>query len=1219
MLLIVLPRVFYLLQHAVSPSIIRHTTEEYLQNVEVGVADIIAVTVARLLNLVPGNQFDIVILRDLVHMIGDLAMLQRQHSAMVDTVEIILFPFTTAESDLPENTEFILELTSLDVIVVLESTLTCILSQFLSSRRSSRLHPTDDVVPSLPIGFEKSNAYFSAVLNDTDLIFDLVDSLGQIFSRPWTYYTGQRIVDFSTKCAAVASVKISHFLLLDSNAGLLHESVKMKLGLMVAQSVFRFLTASSGGESTTSPVQQSLAEGLSRLMQHIFVHEENRSVLQVIQRCTFPVLMDCVRILYKTQGRDVMLTHSQLSSCVLESLCTISRQRLDGLFDQFTYFADIPSSCEDVCQNLFRAMHDPKLVHLVAPMLLSDFRRNISERQRPLVALCLSMFGSEHESGIDCSASERRLHLPPSSDEPNQVNERTKKRAKTHHSSTWTESSYERLFVEFIMESLAIAEGKTLTTSAEPYLVSVLLELMLDVVRRSHEDALINAVIKCIRYLTSWMTQNVEQHEKLEERVPVALFVVNAIRRVRVLATSFGEEIEKLCGDLVSLCIQIILSAQHGISKNTSISENEVIPALLPHILQDQVELSVKAIRMRLERTCENDRLSKIKEGRLRDILQFAFASHDVVVRSIAVTAASHLLAKSADAMEISGFAAQPPVSGSETRSTCDGRFFLEFLVKSALEEGDMRLRDYASRTIGKFLLAGNPFAVTLALATEDELSRMSDQEQQKLPEPYVKIQKACVVRFFELMDKILVKLCSTAKSSHDKALTERREFETLLFYKRAALRCLSSIGEACDLGTKMGKFMFTRALLMASRMGSALHDQHAFEIPGLFLAETRRLVERLNLDMATQARILGLIGPPVFIGALDGVVATTPDDFGRVEHIYQALSGPLKLYASRGQNSDSDVVGDVALAASSNFILLALEDCVPIVLGQMILDRNYQALRLVAGFKLFQLAQKQVDGKIDTRRSSFLSYLDVGDRSFRRKKGKRLWTKELDHQLYLLAQAPQIVERMLPLVFQRANQRELLFLVKDVLKDKRDLQTMLSGREQLILKTFVKELGRSSDPRLALRALLLATKARESPSFLSHFGQLQLSDNPNYNEASPWISSHFMYLLVNVVQSRWHNKEMWEKIEDLRSLNHILDFLHATDGVAQFLPQVMATVNGAIAQKSVGAVSSMRLEELRLIAVQCMSKFVKLVSSVNAEIVGTFGSLPLISEIHFF
>jgi hypothetical protein len=142
----------------------------------------------------------------------------------------------------------------------------------------------------------------------------------------------------------------------------------------------------------------------------------------------------------------------------------------------------------------------------------------------------------------------------------------------------------------------------------------------------------------------------------------------------------------------------------------------------------------------------------------------------------------------------------------------------------------------------------------------------------------------------------------------------------------------------------------------------------------------------------------------------------------------------------------------------------------------------------------------------------------------------------ELDRRTKRLCLQPRVIERILPLVLMHSNRGGLVFLLSKVLSGI-SLKEILQNREELILKELVWALG--SDTEIVgsvLQAIKVAATA-----LLSKTKRSLSSDDSNDKDpslASQWVTSHFMYLLVNVIQYRWKART---KKEQLQALTHKL------------------------------------------------------------------------------
>jgi hypothetical protein len=197
-------------------------------------------------------------------------------------------------------------------------------------------------------------------------------------------------------------------------------------------------------------------------------------------------------------------------------------------------------------------------------------------------------------------------------------------------------------------------------------------------------------------------------------------------------------------------------------------------------------------------------------------------------------------------------------------------------------------------------------------------------------------------------------------------------------------------------------------------------------------------------------------------------------------------------------------------------------------------------------------------------------------------------------------------IEQILPAIFMKAGRMELMFFVRTVLQKKISLQTILTQREQLILRGLVWEAGKSPETTEAgIRAIRAAAIARSSSDVSCNDGQSHVhksesnADQDTFAAASDWVSSHFMYLLVNITQNQWSIRPDGERLRALRCLEIMMQLLKAADSPAYF-PQVMATVNAAIRQDS-----CVNKIELRSLAVKAFKQYLQLVAGWQWETLG--------------
>ena len=421
--------------------------------------------------------------------------------------------------------------------------------------------------------------------------------------------------------------------------------------------------------------------------------------------------------------------------------------------------------------------------------------------------------------------------------------------------------------------------------------------------------------------------------------------------------------------------------------------------------------------------------------------------------------------------------------------------------------------------------------------------------------------------------------------------------------------------------------------VVKAVRLWSGIDTTPRFEYMGVGFAEFSRLCVADCSELAIQWESFA---PAVFrdvlvpcssfvIAELQNTSDTVPIRFQ--ERQFGLLSSFIRvsLVQSWSQMTVSSPLDDADLERT-------VESCLPDVLSQLIVAKDKVALHLTSAYKLYLLSLKRLEHKSFKR--SGTSYLDAEQTgglvveavvTLSSKSSSKQWSQNLEEQTRQLCLAPGLIEQIIPLVFMRAGRSELLFFTKDVLQDKLSLQQLISSREMLTLKNFVLILGRNPEMSdFVIRGLKTAAIARNG----SNPEGTAVADTEISGDIalSIWLTTHFMYLLVNVVQFRWTTKTAELRVQSLRSLVTIIDFLRPLEA-PQYLPQIMTSVNAALAHSSldfpVEESTAWTQHQLRLLAVQVLSKFVKRIAETQRETIGqnltsiVVSLVPVLSDEH--
>lgn len=307
------------------------------------------------------------------------------------------------------------------------------------------------------------------------------------------------------------------------------------------------------------------------------------------------------------------------------------------------------------------------------------------------------------------------------------------------------------------------------------------------------------------------------------------------------------------------------------------------------------------------------------------------------------------------------------------------------------------------------------------------------------------------------------------------------------------------------------------------------------------------------------------------------------------------------------------------------------VENVLPSVITAFVIGKDYDSLLLVTGFKLFLLGEKRkIDKQVKKAATQGVPTSIVSDQLLgcsarsgayaSKMPGVDSGRKELMEQTKLLCLSPDKIELILPRILMNPDRSQLVFFLEVVLQRKMSLQQMIASRDKLILKGIVLELGRISDLGSSDHALRTAARARENVTQTemsegsAGAGVVQDCEAHDVNKrqaddstaACMWVTSSFMYLLVNAVQHRWHSRTIAERVQALRCLRWMIKFLLPTEA-PKYLPQIMAMINVVMSgNPSSPERSESGTWQLRLIAVHCLSEFIRAAIQCQYEMVGS-------------
>lgn len=545
------------------------------------------------------------------------------------------------------------------------------------------------------------------------------------------------------------------------------------------------------------------------------------------------------------------------------------------------------------------------------------------------------------------------------------------------------------------------------------------------------------------------------------------------------------------------------------------------------------------------------------------------------------------------------------------------------FLIDVAFADPDPVVRDYSSRELGKILSVRNWTGVLALMSSNEEWQQLKSSEMCR---GSTALAEQVTSRLFRHVDSMLHKLCSvpqsqlsfTVASAPKQANSPRRgtSTNTILSFRRAAARSLCSLCGNAPSHTNSGRILVEHAIIRVVRMWSGITASQRPEDAAVCFAELSRLSHCSTIGSLLREKYFATFAPALFrdmlVPSLSMVVGDAFEDFqmmplGLKERQCDLLSNFLRAIFLNSWTRNS-----IPESLPSGDLLHECEACLPNVISQLVVEKDYDALKSITGYKLYLLAQKRLEYKQRTRNGT--SYLErkpaiglvVGE-SFNTP-SSRQWCRNLEEQTRELCLAPGLIEQIIPQVFMRAGRDELLFFTRNVLQDKLTLKQLVTSRELPTLKNFVIELGRNPEMTCSVARAMKAAAIARNQDTGSASGTAASGDRVNGDDSlvTSWVTPHFMYLLVNVIQSKWTTKSIDLRIEVFRSLVAALDFLRPSEA-SQYLPQIMATVNSAVADEVETTHESLDSSSLRLrlLAVQVLKKFVKLVATTHWEVLG--------------
>jgi serine/threonine-protein kinase ATR len=287
-----------------------------------------------------------------------------------------------------------------------------------------------------------------------------------------------------------------------------------------------------------------------------------------------------------------------------------------------------------------------------------------------------------------------------------------------------------------------------------------------------------------------------------------------------------------------------------------------------------------------------------------------------------------------------------------------------------------------------------------------------------------------------------------------------------------------------------------------------------------------------------------------------------------------------------------------------TNFV----DESLPYVMYSMIFEKDYDAVQLLAGFKLYVLG---INAKIAKVHNDVITGVPIQAYLANAKYSSKFKT-DLKQQAKRLCLQPKLIQYILPrLLMNSRDPSPLVFFLNTVLQKVTTFKTMITNSDKAILKEIIWELGSLSNAdQVSIQGLKVAALARENATkgIDDKLGEDHNSQKQHaHNIASKWVSTHFMFLMVNIIELKWNEKTLHDQQKALRCLNLMLRFLLPSEA-PMFISHIITTVNTAMSQESNSFIPEsdvVYVQELRHLAAHSLALYVKIMIPENIQIIG--------------
>lgn len=557
----------------------------------------------------------------------------------------------------------------------------------------------------------------------------------------------------------------------------------------------------------------------------------------------------------------------------------------------------------------------------------------------------------------------------------------------------------------------------------------------------------------------------------------------------------------------------------------------------------------------------------------------------------------------------------------------------LIWLIEAVFVESDSNLRSYFAMRLGQILLRDGARLLCALFANRREIDSFSRED---ILHNKTNTESAVVSRAFLAIDRLLFKFCripqsqlafSFAHTAESTRMSVSEECGNVLQVDEAidlqhtAIQVLASLCRSVDSTSSLQRLVFEYSFVRLIRFWTSTDKCERIDDINVSLValafqeimcisadkESRQLLWRQGREVYAPVLFVDLL-LPCCINLVSESVADF-DPMGREvrKRQYDMLFTFIESFVLKPP-SESRAPKDSTIdhETFSYEVISFFNDAVRFVYPTLIVERDYDTLRLATGFHLFLTHRRK-----QTEKMALIDPADPNDnfsgsqlRQVTKIRGVDATRGILEEQTKLLCLHPDnigvILPRLLASNFSDRQSSPLLFFLDTVIQRTVQLKEMIQFESSKLLRNILWELSLDDDLELnaayAIRSAAAALDQSRTP-IVSGNGSNQLLTEV----ASKWVSANFLSLTVNIVQQKWKSRSMEDRIRALRCLKIMLHFLLPTDA-PQFFPQMLATVNMAMSDE---IKNDSNATTLRLFAVQAISQYLRLWADDQSETLG--------------